>query len=452
MNERNKAERFFIDFLTQCNDFNKKLQDFFINFLSSMNEYNVLKEIQDKKAELPIPFNILKIFDNHRYETKNSKLIKHILNTEVANKYLVTDFIQFLDKKFGWTLSKYDISTVENETEYIDIFIQGENFSLIIENKIYAKDQPEQIKRYVTTVKEFKSKDIYVIYLTPQGHEPSENSLPKELRYELGNRFKKLRHGDIGHWIETLLEKDEYACLKTNQKYKYLYSALIQFIDTELLLSNMTQEDNVTKEVIKELLLNKIPLNENEKSIAELEEYRDIFSNATSVIDEIIKEKKFNIFIDAEQIQKHTDFVFNVINIIKNYCDKEKLEYTEHQYVKNFETYRQFLFDIFNIDNYPHLLKITANPKLPPIIIEVCCEELKFFSYFGVRNEDIKNTEAFDSIFENKIKPNFKEYDLDKNSNESWKFWISFSPFDNKSANDVSNEIIKLCELCREEN
>ncbi|WP_024469458.1 PD-(D/E)XK nuclease family protein [Treponema pedis] len=445
MNERNKTERFFIDFFTQCNDFNKKLRDFFINFLSSMNEYNILKEIQDKKEKLPIPFNILKIFDNHRYETKNSKLIKHILNTEVANKYLVTDFIQFLDKKFGWTLSKYDISTIENETEYIDIFIQGENFSLIIENKIYAKDQPEQIKRYVTTVKEFKSKDIYVIYLTPQGHEPSENSLPKELRYELGNRFKKLKHGDIGHWIETLLEKDEYACLKTNQKYKYLYSALIQFMDTELLLSNMTQEDNVTKEVIKELLLNKIPLNENEKSIAELEEYRDVFFNAASVIDEVITLKNF---IKDNQVERHLDFVFNVINIIKNYCDKEKLEYIEHKYVKNFETYRQFLFDNFNIDNYPRLLEITVNPKLPQIIIEVCCEELKFYSYFGMPN----NTDYDIIVLEDIFKTKFKEYDLDKNSNEHWKFWITFSPFDNKSVNDVSNEIIKLCKLCREEN
>ena len=267
-------EDIFRDFLEKCGECDETLKDFFNRFLDIIIKEHVIEEIRLKKRKIPIPFNILHIFKNHTNEVKNSTLLKEILNAEINGINLRGDFIRYLNTLFVWKLDDQAVKPVKIEKKCtdsgrIDLFIEGKNFTLIIENKIDAGDQPQQLKRYIDSVRDEYAKDTYVIYLTRWGYTPSENSLPVPLRNELGKKFRLLKHGNIGQWIELLLEKDEYACIKTNQAYKYLYSGLLQFMHTELLLSNMTQEDNVTKEVIKRILKDHFP-EDNNKSLSDL--------------------------------------------------------------------------------------------------------------------------------------------------------------------------------------
>lgn len=61
----------------------------------------------------------------------------------------------------------------------IDLYISNSEKCIIIENKIYAKDQDKQIQRYIEGIKDyyFKYDHICVVYLTLWGCKPSKYSL-----------------------------------------------------------------------------------------------------------------------------------------------------------------------------------------------------------------------------------------------------------------------------------
>ncbi len=81
---------------------------------------------------------------------------------------------------------------VYKEYENIDIYITDGTKHIILENKINAGDQEAQIKRYIKTVqKENDSEaEIYVLFLSPQGREPSDYSL-SGLKIEGGKILEK---------------------------------------------------------------------------------------------------------------------------------------------------------------------------------------------------------------------------------------------------------------------
>lgn len=126
--------------------------------------------------------------------------------------------------------------TIENpavavEKDNIDILVSDKNYAFIIENKINgAGDQREQIKRYVESVENNYGYDIskiYVAYLTRWGNkEVSENSLPDDLKTELGKRFLPINYREhILPWMkETLPELP--------LKETLLISGMRQYIDT----------------------------------------------------------------------------------------------------------------------------------------------------------------------------------------------------------------------------
>jgi len=71
--------------------------------------------------------------------------------------------------------------SVYREYKNIDLYITDSNKHIIMENKIYARDQKEQIKRYIEKIEKknsnLKFNDILVIYLSLDRDEPSEYSL-----------------------------------------------------------------------------------------------------------------------------------------------------------------------------------------------------------------------------------------------------------------------------------
>ena len=448
-------EDIFHDFVEKCKEYDETLKDFFNRFLNIIIKEHVIEEIRLKKRKIPIPFNILHIFKNHTNEVKNSFLLKEILNAKINGTCLRVDFIQYLNTLFNWTLDIQAIQPVEIEkycdnSGRIDLFIEGKNFTLIIENKIDARDQPQQLKRYIDSVRNKYAKDSYVIYLTRWGYTPSENSLPVPLRNELGKKFRLLKHGNIGQWIELLLEKDEYACIKTNQAYKYLYSGLLQFMHTELLLSNMTQEDNVTKEVIKRILKDHFP-EDNNKSLSdflsEMEEYKSIFYNAGDVITEMIKEKECENFLKGNNVKEYFSLVDKIVKIVIEECDKKNIIYARP--VKTFQQFKDELLQNFDTEYYAHLLEITVNENIPPITVEIGYGGHKKFrrTYFGVW-DDTKNP-ILAGILEKKIKAIFKDISYYQYTDAKWQFLYTFEPGEKISEQQIADDIMKLCELCK---
>ena len=78
----------------------------------------------------------------------------------------------------------------------------------MIENKIGSGDQQNQMKRYyeyLTESLKLDNKQIKLIYLTPDGHEPSEISLNTELKLNLYAEgvLQMLSYGnEIRKWLQ----------------------------------------------------------------------------------------------------------------------------------------------------------------------------------------------------------------------------------------------------------
>ena len=132
-------------------------------------------------------------------------------------------------------------ATVRREHNHIDIYITDGNKHVIIENKIYAGDQPTQIKRYIGTVISDEVSDlgdkgntddgeenILVIYLSLRGNDPSKGSLGEDweitgeqLVRKIGDKhqyckYKAMRYAlkdnegrqaNIRHWLSKCHEK-----------------------------------------------------------------------------------------------------------------------------------------------------------------------------------------------------------------------------------------------------
>ena len=270
------------------------LLEFFEKLIKVKHE---IKRIKKEIKEFPPQFNIFDSINLLNHENYNSNLFANFLDIKFKHNGneigFAKLFLKYLTEEFGWEfdLENIKIEDIEikrelptEERKRIDIFIgYKEKFAVIIENKIWADDGYKQLENYYNYVKSQKYDKIYMIYLTPYEREPSEESLSKELYKEKGSelyeKFKNIKHEEIGKWIkDSILENEEFSFLhnedKENNKYNYelLKSALIQIIDNEKSISGENEEGDMTKDKIKKLLEKE--LFQNIKTIEEAQEYR----------------------------------------------------------------------------------------------------------------------------------------------------------------------------------
>lgn len=157
------------------------------------------KTLHDEKRKRGEDFNIFSVLGLSRSEVKlHSAFLAELLNPNgnhgLGEKFLKAFVDDVLPKDRGFLFYvdsakpkvEYDIGEINEEyTEggRIDILIQDKKrHSIIIENKIDAVDQKNQLLRYYNfiTKKEGLTDDKFILlYLTPYGTKPSEVSLGK---------------------------------------------------------------------------------------------------------------------------------------------------------------------------------------------------------------------------------------------------------------------------------
>lgn len=294
------------------------------NNLPYINIFNLISE--QEKFNSQMLYDILKVNINKNIDGYNIKLNFAKL------------FIEFLFKKHNVeyknnTLNggkfevKKEFQTQKNK--FIDLLIwdNEKNYAVIIENKINSRDNGEnQIADYYNDIKNRNIKNIYVVYLTRYGYEPSENSLNNELKKEIGNNLFCIPHSFIASWLENVLENDMFIKLIEKEKaYKVLESAMIQFIQNENYLSGI-EPDN---KAINKILLNDEKLNKLYESIeetAKYDEYIEIYNNAIDIISDKIRDKKLEIL----KSRKEEDIKFTISlqeKLLNQY--NEKIEKTD---------------------------------------------------------------------------------------------------------------------------
>ncbi|NEM97188.1 PDDEXK-like family protein [Pontibacter burrus] len=227
-----------------------------------------------KKLREQDDFNIFGILRSKTDEVRvHSRFIAELLNPKGSHRLNGTFLESFLEMS-SLPVLLYPNPQVHKEYKDIDILIRSGTKAIIIENKIWARDQKRQLDRYYEIMKAEGAQEIKIIYLTLDGKEPSEFSLgtlkndPKLYTYlylcSYGN--------DILPWLD--------SCLKEVSTKPTLRETLVQY-----------------KKLIEELTGNSMPAEE-----------RNEIKDLLSVNDNILKASK--IVKNWKHIKWYTEWDF----------------------------------------------------------------------------------------------------------------------------------------------
>ena len=193
-------------------------------------------------------FNMFRVCGVNHYENKHSAIIAEFLNPKGSHglkSELLKCFIETLGDTF--TIKNFDCKNAWVTTEYstdegrIDLFIKNQDKAIIIESKINAGDEPEQLKRYDKYAKASKN-DYQILYLTLDGSEATKQSADG-VDY-LPISFAKT----IIDWLE--------KCVAIAARFPMVRETIIQYINH---LKQLTKQDMDTKnqeEIITVLMSN----------------------------------------------------------------------------------------------------------------------------------------------------------------------------------------------------
>lgn len=337
----------------------------------------IIEEVKNEMKKFPPQFCIFDAINLQRYENYNSNLLEKFLEINIENEVIklsfIKDFLMYLhkDKEFGWNYGLKNIEELEKinhsdirikREEYagsrrIDLFISyKKDFAIIIENKIYAGEQDNQLDDYYQNKKKDNYKNLYMIFLTPSGYEPY--TLSEESKKKLGNNFQTLKHSDIALWLENILGNEKYSFLhdsnilfkdndnKYIRDYRLLKSAMIQTIHNANMLSNNTKELDMTKEKIQKLL--EEHLFQYIQTVEDAEEYKQIFNSVNELLENKKSEIKKNNII--KYIKPYLEFRKKILLYLKSNIELEYSIINENDIIDNinnndgFSHYIEFLF------------------------------------------------------------------------------------------------------------
>lgn len=126
-------------------------------------------------------FNLFKVLRGSSDEVRlHSRFIAELLDPKGSHGLGIEFLSYFVSEILGQKNFDVESAFVQKEWNDIDILIRNQQGqAIIIENKIYAEDQDNQLNRYFNIVNDlkFEAKNINIIYLTLDGRNASKQSL-----------------------------------------------------------------------------------------------------------------------------------------------------------------------------------------------------------------------------------------------------------------------------------
>lgn len=217
------------------------VDDMFIKLVPELQRYR--KEREEDNLLNSREFNI---FSSLGYnENVLSDIIKDMLDPEGKHgqkEAFLNAFLDFVKLTKNKDIKNRTIDFIRKiqreerteENRQIDIYIEFQDgFILVIENKIGAKDQPQQVDHYISEIEKRcnnrkQAVDFFFIYLTPGGDIPSQDSIAEQRRKTLKSEghFTTMSYKeDIKKWLNECID------ICKSERYKYF---LIDMKDTIL--------------------------------------------------------------------------------------------------------------------------------------------------------------------------------------------------------------------------
>lgn len=339
------------------------------NIINLLNQISIISKKNDEILDATgARFNIFKVCGVNRYENTHSAIIAEFMNPVgthgLKSKLLKQFFHLFVDEELN---DVFDFNNARVYTEYhmtagrMDILISDNmGNAIILENKIDAMDQSEQLKRYDSYAK-VKFKKYQIFYLTMEGITASDQSgdgvLYKCISYET----------NIIEWLE--------SCVAVAVHFPIVRETLNQYINY---LKTLTKQDMDTKSVEECVKL----IVDNPENIKSAHRVHDFWEKCKHEIINRLRPKIIDIacrfdlvyHIDDKLGAKETGFLFK----------KPEWNYSILFWFENYDD----LYVGIEDHNIPGGSECSHEEKIG--LIEFCSKE---FSYKSSKNYNIWGTE-----------------------------------------------------------
>ena len=190
------------------------------NFSAFQQRYHRFQDhIQDIRQQESPYYNIFEVLNIRHRETKvHTPFLFHLLQPHASHEQGALFVNLFFNDVLGVPHTFNEIVDYKIHQEYhspaygqIDLFIEyiceGKNYGMVIENKIYAGDQHQQLERYyrfLSTKRKLHDERLKVIYLTVNQRTPTPYSINPELLHSLmesGSFLNITYKEDIMSWL-----------------------------------------------------------------------------------------------------------------------------------------------------------------------------------------------------------------------------------------------------------
>ena len=375
----------------------KSEKEDFENLFVQMNKgYMTAKAEADRQRAMgKHDYNIFTLFHGFSDEVNlHSNFIASLLDPN-GDHYKGDLFLKIFLETCGIDDFSIDtsIATVLKEFKHIDIYISDGKKHIILENKVYAKDQPTQIARYIETIQNegAEDEDICVLYLHPDGELPDKQSFGDFYAKLLGEnpsiKFKVISYGkEILEWIDKC--KNEVSNLTDLNVFLSQYKDVIEMIYdrykridemetanlVEIFKENYTAVSEIAnnyqetrKKIIDEFFKNVKENLEKDEAIKgtysiELNSvaYRPIVIKNTTSQDE-----KWKNFYFTVEFQKSSTYSMPYVGFrrIDDNIDATKLENPFKQLPNQTEYFLAFSDDVFKEDICENIIKDKLSPE-----------------------------------------------------------------------------------------
>lgn len=216
--------------------------------------YFISKQRKEERRSRGEAFNVFNVIGLWSEEVRlHSAFIAELLNPKgshgMGDKFLKA-FLELIDKDEEFIdsskvsndmVERYVGRKTETEGGRIDIIVEDGTNALIIENKIYARDQENQLLRYQNYAKKKFKGESALVYLTLDGHEPSEEPTQREVDF-IYLSYEK----DMINWLT--------KCSQLAYNRPLVRETIQQYIHLIRQLTNQDMDENILKEVAKKAL------------------------------------------------------------------------------------------------------------------------------------------------------------------------------------------------------
>jgi hypothetical protein len=317
-----------------------------------------IREKYDEIAKLTGEnFNLLRILGKEHYENYHSAIISDLLNEKGSHGQddlflkLFVDMIKVRIKNDNEKRNLFNeinhFSNSKAQTEKptsdgrIDVFISDSSQILIVENKIGASHQPEQLRRYYLDVKsKYKNRNYLLLFLWKfevdfNDKEFNETFGEGDDKNEIKNKTISISYKeDIKAWIE--------KCIKESANLPIIRETLNQYLNTINEITDQSTNKKMSMEIFK-------ILNTNLDYLESAKQIKITFDSVCKLKrDEFIS----NLMSELNQVKllppeslKDFDFVYEFVEDYSGFCfclyvkkNEKRCDYRVETLLSNFKS------------------------------------------------------------------------------------------------------------------